>query len=39
MYVVTLLALYLIGLFYEPFGDITLVRRMCKHAAYHGDVI
>jgi len=39
MYVVTLLALYLLDLFYERFGDITPVRRMCKHAAYHGDVI
>ena len=39
MYVVTLLALYLLDLFYERCGDITLVRRMCKHAAYHGDVI
>ena len=39
MYVVTLLALYLIDLFYERFGDITLVRRMCKHATYYGDVI
>jgi len=39
MYVVTLLALYLLDLFYERCGDITLVRRMCKHATYHGDVI
>jgi len=39
MYVVTLLALYLLGLFYERCSDITLVRRMCKHATYHGDVI
>jgi len=40
MYVVTLLAFYLLDtLFYERCGDITLVRRMCKHATYHGDVI
>ena len=39
MYVVTLLALYLLDLFYERCGDIILVRRMCKHATYHGEVI
>jgi len=39
MYVVTLLALYLRDLFYERCGDIKLVRRMCKHATYRGDVI
>ena len=39
MYVFTLLALYLLDLFYGRCGDITLVRRMCKHATYHGDVI
>ena len=39
MHVFTLLALYLIDLLYERCGDTAPVRRSCKHAAYHGDVI
>jgi len=39
MYVVTLLALDLLDPFYERRGDIKLLRRLCKHAAYHEDVI
>jgi hypothetical protein len=35
IYVVTLFALYLLGLFIKRCGDITLVRRQCKHAVYH----